>query len=101
VKTPKPNGTASPRPLRGKYANLLKQGTNIAILAPDVVEHFPDSESVNRALRAFLAIGKEVNSAAPRLVKSATKPKASDRSASYDPRKGLSKSALSHEEIVR
>ncbi len=49
-------------PVRGKYTNLLRQGTNIAILDPDVVDHFPDSESVNNALRAFLAFGKQFES---------------------------------------
>lgn len=39
---------------RGKYTNLLAEGTNVAIIDPDLHEQFPDSESVNRALRAFL-----------------------------------------------
>jgi hypothetical protein len=42
-----------PKPVRGKYANLLKQGSNIVMLDPDLLDSFPDSPSVNRALRAL------------------------------------------------
>lgn len=49
----------------GKYSNLLKQGTNLIILDPALLPFFPDSDSVNRALHAFLAIGDSVQSAAP------------------------------------
>ena len=45
---------------RGKYSNLLAKGTNIAIIDPTLHPYFPDSESVNRALRAFLSIGESV-----------------------------------------
>ena len=38
--------------VRGKYYNQLAEGTNLAIIDPALHEHFPDSESVNRALRA-------------------------------------------------
>ena len=37
--------------VRGKYSNLLKQGTNVAIIDPDLLDTFPDSKSVNEALR--------------------------------------------------
>jgi hypothetical protein len=46
--------------VRGKYSNLLAKGTNVAIIDPALHPYFPDSESVNRALRAFLAIGESV-----------------------------------------
>jgi hypothetical protein len=55
-KNPETSGTAArPTAVRGKYANLLQQGTNVAILDPDIMEHFPHSESVNNALRALFA----------------------------------------------
>lgn len=64
---------------RGRYAELLKNGysvsilnedgtetithyppppprTNLVVLEPDVEEYFPDSESVNRALRSLIAL---------------------------------------------
>lgn len=37
--------------LRGKYATRYKQGTNVVVIDPDLQKIFPDSESVNRALR--------------------------------------------------
>ena len=36
---------------RGRYAKRFAEGTNIVLLAPDVVAEFPTSESVNEALR--------------------------------------------------
>ncbi len=38
--------------IRGKYAVRYAAGTNVVVLSPDVAKLFPDSESVNRALRA-------------------------------------------------
>ncbi len=52
--------------VRGKYSNLLAKGTNVAIIDPTLHSHFHDSDSVNRALRAFLAINQEVKQAEPR-----------------------------------
>lgn len=40
--------------VRGKYAKRFEEGTNLILLDPDVAEKFPDSESVNRALRQYL-----------------------------------------------
>ena len=39
--------------VRGKYANRYREGTNIVLIEPDLHKIFPDSESVNRALRRF------------------------------------------------
>jgi hypothetical protein len=44
---------------RGKYAERYAAGTNIVRLDPDVADVFPDSEAVNRALRALAEIIKE------------------------------------------
>ena len=38
---------------RGKYASRYREGTNIVLVDPDLHRLFPDSESVNRALRKF------------------------------------------------
>jgi len=46
------------RGVRGKYAKRYAEGTNIVILAPDVAEFFPDSESVNTALRALVGVAR-------------------------------------------
>jgi hypothetical protein len=37
--------------VRGKYYKQAIAGTNLVLLAPDVARAFPDSTSVNRALR--------------------------------------------------
>ena len=40
---------------RGKYyKRLLKEGSNVVVLERDVAKEFPDSASVNRALRAVI-----------------------------------------------
>ena len=40
---------------RGRYyKRLLKEGANVVVLDHDVAKEFPDSASVNRALRAVL-----------------------------------------------
>ena len=40
--------------VRGKYAGRYSAGTNLVLLEPDIAARFPDSESVNRALRSLL-----------------------------------------------
>lgn len=45
--------------VRGKYAKRYAEGTNIVILAPDVAEFFPDSESVNTVLRALVSVARK------------------------------------------
>ena len=34
--------TAEPTVVRGKYANLLKHGSNVVMLDPVLLPHFPD-----------------------------------------------------------
>lgn len=38
---------------RGKYASRYREGTNIALVDPDLLKLFPNSEAVNQALRKF------------------------------------------------
>jgi hypothetical protein len=40
--------------VRGKYAKR----SNVILLDPDLMEYFPDSESVNTALRTIVELGK-------------------------------------------
>jgi hypothetical protein len=42
--------------VRGKYVKRLAAGSNIVVLSPDVAEVFPDSDSVNEALRPLAEI---------------------------------------------
>lgn len=45
--------------VRGKYAERYARSVNIVLLDPDVAEVFPDSDAVNRALRALAGIMRE------------------------------------------
>jgi hypothetical protein len=45
--------------VRGKYAKRYAEGTNIVVLSPDVAAVFPDSESVNEALRVLVKIARQ------------------------------------------
>jgi len=44
--------------VRGKYAARYQAGTNLVLLSPDVAKHFPDEQSVNRALRTLMRNAK-------------------------------------------
>ncbi len=40
---------------RGKYAQRYRdEGTNVAVIDPDLHKLFPDSDAVNRALRDYV-----------------------------------------------
>jgi hypothetical protein len=41
--------------VRGKYAKQYGEGTNVVLIDPDLYKIFPDSESVNKALREYAA----------------------------------------------
>lgn len=45
--------------VRGKYVERYRQGTNIVHLEPEVHEAFPDSASVNNALKMLINIAKK------------------------------------------
>jgi hypothetical protein len=51
----------------GKSARkLLKEGANIVVIQPDVFEVFPDSASVNDALRSLIELSKKAGAAKAR-----------------------------------
>jgi len=53
--------------VRGKYyRRLVKEGANVVVLEPDVAKAFRDSEAVNDALRALLAIARSSRRPTPR-----------------------------------
>ena len=41
---------------RGKYARRYAERSNVVLIAPDLRELFPNSEAVNRALRAMAEV---------------------------------------------
>ncbi len=49
--------------IRGKYAKRYAKGTNVVVLSPDVARSFPDSESVNEALRMLLRVIRRTHAA--------------------------------------
>lgn len=51
--------------VRGKYAARYAAGTNIVVLDPDVAESFPDSQSVNEALRALIKVARRTTAKSP------------------------------------
>ena len=42
--------------VRGKYVDRYRRGTNVVLIDPELADAFPDSKSVNEALRALVAI---------------------------------------------
>jgi hypothetical protein len=47
--------------VRGKYFNLLAaEGSNVVVLDPDIAKFFPDSASVNEALRSLLELTRAI-----------------------------------------
>lgn len=49
--------------VRGKHHAAYAAGTNVVLLDADVAKTFPDSSSVNRALRLLIDIAKKQGSA--------------------------------------
>jgi hypothetical protein len=44
--------------VRGKYADRIKEESNVVLLEPDIAQAFPNDEAVNKALRYVLEIAK-------------------------------------------
>jgi hypothetical protein len=47
--------------VRGKYASQYAEGSNVVVLAPDVAAVFPNSESVNEALRTLVRLTRRAD----------------------------------------
>lgn len=41
-------------PVRGKYYDRYRQGTNVVVIDPDLAKRFPNSDAVNAALRQLI-----------------------------------------------
>lgn len=46
-------------PVKGKYAEAYKGGSNIILLDDDVAQAFPNEKAVNDALRLLMKIAKQ------------------------------------------
>ena len=44
--------------VRGKYYKEYQEGSNVVVLDPEVVKEFPDSKSVNEALKQIIHLIK-------------------------------------------
>jgi hypothetical protein len=44
--------------VRGKHNEAYSEGTNLALLSPDVAAVFPTADAVNDALRSLVKIGQ-------------------------------------------
>lgn len=47
--------------VRGKYYRRATAGTNLVLIEPELANMFPDSQAVNRALRALADAAQTVN----------------------------------------
>jgi hypothetical protein len=72
--------------VRGATAKRFASGSNIVVLDPDVAVHFPDSASVNRALRTLTADATK-STAARRTKRSAKAPQVKRAAGKKKPRR--------------
>ena len=60
--------------VRGKYyKHLLKEGSNVVVLEPDIAKAFPNSAAVNDALRVVLKAGESARALTRRSSRTRTK----------------------------
>ena len=59
--------------VRGKYAKLMKESSNIVVLKPEVAEAFPNEEAVNNALLSLIDIAQKITHPTRRSTGSAAK----------------------------
>lgn len=50
---------------RGKYAERVRQSSNVVVLDADVAEAFPNAQAVNQALRGLLEMARVAARVAP------------------------------------
>ncbi|NQU04653.1 MAG: hypothetical protein HQ568_01065 [Calditrichaeota bacterium] len=61
--------------IRGKYyERLIKEGSNVIVLEPDIARVFQDSASVNEALRSLLEVSKITQRLTTKQNKGSSKP---------------------------
>lgn len=59
--------------VRGKYYEQARARTNLVLIAPDLTEVFPDTDSVNRALRLLAATAEAATGHTQRVRRSPNK----------------------------
>jgi hypothetical protein len=48
--------------VRGKYVDRLQTSSNVVVIAPEVIDLFPNAAAVNAALRSLAEIAKRAGS---------------------------------------
>ena len=59
--------------VRGKYANRLKESSNVVVLKPEVAQVFPNEDAVNNALLSLINIAQKTTRPTRRSTGSAKK----------------------------
>jgi hypothetical protein len=62
--------------VRGKYADRLRNSSNIVVLKPEVAEVFPNEEAVNSALLSLIELAQKATSPTKRSTGRAKRPRA-------------------------
>ena len=57
--------------VRGRFYKEYMKGTNVVLLDPDVADMFPDSQTVNEALRVLVQLAKRQAQSKPKKAKTA------------------------------
>ena len=63
--------------VRGKYAERLREASNVVVLEPEVARAFPNQEAVNSALLSLIQIAKKTTRPTSRSTKRVKKRNAS------------------------
>ena len=63
--------------VRGKYAERLRESSNVVVLKPEVARAFPNQEAVNSALLSLIEIAKKTARPTGRSTRHANKRRAS------------------------
>ena len=65
--------------VRGKYyKRILKEGSNVVVLEPDIAKAFPTSAAVNDALRIVLSAGRTARRSTTRSTRTRAKAAGAD-----------------------
>lgn len=70
--------------VRGKYYERFRRSSNVVLLDPDVSEAFPNSASVNQALRALASVARR----SVRLIRRPPSPQRRPNNAAHEVREG-------------
>jgi len=79
--------------VRGKYAERLRESSNVVVLKPEVAQAFPNEEAVNSALLSLIEIAQKTTRLTRRSTSRAKKLRAAQRRAASPASCGRRKNA--------